>query len=48
MDQMKIGRDDFLKALDEVRPSFGVSEAELEVCVQNKIIPFSDHIEVAL
>ena len=43
---MKVNRDDFLSALDEVKPAFGVSDKELEVCVQNGIIKWSPVIEV--
>ncbi|KAI8608904.1 P-loop containing nucleoside triphosphate hydrolase protein [Chytriomyces sp. MP71] len=44
-DKLKVSRDDFLGALEEVRPSFGVAEAELQRCVSNGIIRFGDHIE---
>ena len=46
VEDMKVNMSDFLAALEEVRPAFGVSEAELQQCVQNHIIPFSPHIEV--
>lgn len=38
--------DDFMAALQEVPPAFGVSETELKQCVQNHIIPFAPHVEV--
>ncbi|KAI8928472.1 P-loop containing nucleoside triphosphate hydrolase protein [Entophlyctis helioformis] len=44
-DKVKVARDDFMHALDEVRPAFGVSEAELQQCVMNGIIKFSPNIE---
>lgn len=46
MENMKVNMDDFLAALQEVPPAFGVSETELQQCVQNHIIPFGPHIEV--
>ena len=45
---MKVARDDFLFALDEVRPAFGVAEAELQQCVLNGIIRFGPQIESIL
>ncbi|KAI8991630.1 P-loop containing nucleoside triphosphate hydrolase protein [Mycotypha africana] len=45
---MKVCMDDFLNALKEVQPAFGVSEVELQQCVQNHIIPFSPHIKQIL
>ncbi|CEI91893.1 Putative Vesicle-fusing ATPase [Rhizopus microsporus] len=48
METMKIGMEDFLNALKEVQPSFGVSEAELKQCVQNSIIVYTPAIEQIL
>ncbi|KAI9494540.1 P-loop containing nucleoside triphosphate hydrolase protein [Zychaea mexicana] len=48
VEEMKVNMADFLAALNEVPPAFGVSEAELQQCVQNHIIPFSPHIEQIL
>ena len=45
-DNMKVSRDDFLHALEEVHPAFGVAEQELQQCVLNGIIKFGHHIEV--
>ncbi|CAG8486068.1 1360_t:CDS:10 [Acaulospora morrowiae] len=45
MENMKVNRNDFLSALDEVRPAFGISEEELEQCVQNAIIKFAPFVE---
>src|SRR6266516_1488573 len=45
---VKVNRDDFLSALDEVHPAFGVSDDELQQCVQNQIIKFSSDIEVRI
>ncbi|KAJ3105567.1 transport between ER and Golgi ATPase protein [Phlyctochytrium planicorne] len=44
-EKLKVNRDDFLGALEEVRPSFGVSEAELERCVANGIIKFAANVD---
>ncbi|KAI8369852.1 P-loop containing nucleoside triphosphate hydrolase protein [Choanephora cucurbitarum] len=48
VENMKVCMDDFLNALKEVQPAFGVSEAELQQCVQNHIIPFSPSIDQIL
>ncbi|KAI9315985.1 P-loop containing nucleoside triphosphate hydrolase protein [Dichotomocladium elegans] len=45
VESMKVNMDDFLAALQEVPPAFGVAETELQQCVQNHIIPFGAHIE---
>ncbi|RIA79766.1 P-loop containing nucleoside triphosphate hydrolase protein [Glomus cerebriforme] len=42
---VKVNRDDFFAALDEVHPAFGVNDEEFQQCVQNQIIKFSDNIE---
>ncbi|KAI9737535.1 MAG: transport between ER and Golgi ATPase protein [Cirrosporium novae-zelandiae] len=42
---MKVNRQDFYNALEEVKPAFGVSEEELEKCLHGGIIPFSPFIE---
>ncbi|KAJ3395955.1 transport between ER and Golgi ATPase protein [Lobulomyces angularis] len=44
-ENMKVNRDDFMKSLDEVRASFGVSEAELKTCVANGIIRFNANVD---
>ncbi|GAA5849414.1 hypothetical protein JCM9279_000898 [Rhodotorula babjevae] len=45
IDQMQVVREDFLHALDEVQPAFGVNEEELAAVVQNGIVRFDHHIE---
>jgi len=45
---MKVNMQDFLNALDEVHPMFGVSEDELDRCVEGGIIPYSSHIGTIL
>lgn len=42
---MKVQRADFISAMDEVKPAFGVSEEELESCLLGGIIHYSDYIE---
>ncbi|KAI9674121.1 MAG: transport between ER and Golgi ATPase protein [Caeruleum heppii] len=41
---MKVNRQDFFNALEEVKPAFGVSEDELATCIQGGIIHFSKYI----
>lgn len=48
VENMKVNMEDFLSALQEVPPSFGVSETELQQCVQNGVISFGEHIEVSI
>ncbi|KAG0170430.1 transport between ER and Golgi ATPase protein [Apophysomyces sp. BC1015] len=48
IDNMRVNMDDFMAALEEVPPAFGVSKIELKQCVQNNIIPFSPHVEQIL
>ncbi|KAI9203249.1 P-loop containing nucleoside triphosphate hydrolase protein [Polychytrium aggregatum] len=43
-ENMKVNRADFLRALDEVHASFGVSEAEFQTCIQNGIIKFNTNV----
>jgi vesicle-fusing ATPase len=45
IENMKVNRDDFMKALEEVKPAFGVSEEELSTAVRGGIIRFSLHID---
>ena len=41
---MKINQQDFLSALEEVKPLFGVAEEELSDCLDGGLIPFSDGV----
>lgn len=43
-DNMKIMRSDFIEALNEIHPAFGISETELKNCALNGIIQFGSHI----
>ncbi|KAJ1560132.1 transport between ER and Golgi ATPase protein, partial [Nowakowskiella sp. JEL0078] len=44
-ENMHVMREDFLLALDEVRPAFGVSDAELQQCVANGVIKYSENVQ---
>ncbi|TFY64705.1 hypothetical protein EVJ58_g2436 [Rhodofomes roseus] len=45
IEDLLVNRDDFMNALDEVQPAFGVSKGELEQVVENGIIHFSSVID---
>jgi vesicle-fusing ATPase len=45
IENMKVNRSDFMKALDEVKAAFGVSEEELETAMKHGIIHYSPYIE---
>ncbi|WBW73969.1 secretory pathway ATPase Sec18 [Schizosaccharomyces osmophilus] len=45
LENIKVNRNDFLNALNEVHPAFGVSEEELESRVQGGLINYAKHIE---
>jgi vesicle-fusing ATPase len=47
VENMRVNRDDFMHALDEVHPAFGVSEEELQQVVSNGIMHFAPHIDVS-
>ena len=47
IENIKISRADFMHALDEVTPAFGVSEEELQAVVQNGIIHYSQQVNVS-
>lgn len=44
IESLKVNRSDFIKALDEVKPAFGVSE-DLDIAIGTGILHFSPHIE---
>ncbi|CAO1638881.1 unnamed protein product [Sympodiomycopsis kandeliae] len=48
VENMRVNREDFLHALDEVQPAFGVSEEELQQVVQNGIMHYAPHVDVIL
>lgn len=43
--QLVITREDFLRALDDVRPAFGVSEEQLQRLVDGGIVPYSEAVQ---
>ena len=45
---MQIRMEDFVRALDEVHPLFGVSEEDLDRCVEGGIFRFGPHIDKIL
>jgi vesicle-fusing ATPase len=47
VEALRVNRTDFLSALDEVHPAFGVSEEELQQVVQNGIIHYDAVIDVS-
>lgn len=47
IENLRVNRNDFLNALEEVQPAFGVAKEELEQVVQNGIIHFSPVIDVS-
>lgn len=46
IDKLRVNRDDFMLALTEVQPAFGVSEEELQAVIQNGIIHYDDQVKV--
>lgn len=48
IDNMKVNRDDFMHALEEVKPAFGVSEEELEAALEGGIVHFGPYIQKVL
>ncbi|KAJ3121172.1 transport between ER and Golgi ATPase protein, partial [Nowakowskiella sp. JEL0407] len=47
-ENMHVTRSDFMRALDEVKPAFGISDAELQQCILNGIIKYSDKVQRVL
>lgn len=45
---MRVNRADFMNALTEVRPAYGVSETELEEAVSLGIMAYSDHVKATI
>jgi vesicle-fusing ATPase len=45
---MKVNHSDFIHALDEIQPAFGVSEDEIKRCIEHGIINYSDKIDNVL
>ena len=45
VENLTVNREDFEHAFDDVKPSFGVSEDEMEMCIRGGIIRFSPFID---
>ncbi|KAJ3339956.1 transport between ER and Golgi ATPase protein [Gonapodya sp. JEL0774] len=45
VDKMQLCRDDFMRALEEVKPAFGVSDEELSQCTRNGIFKYNDDVK---
>ncbi|KAG6328203.1 hypothetical protein ID866_10886 [Astraeus odoratus] len=48
VENLRVNRDDFMKALDEIKPAYGVSEEEISEVVKNGIITFDAEIQEIL
>lgn len=46
VENLRVNRGDFMNALEEVHPAFGVSEEELQQVIQNGIIHFDTVVDV--
>jgi hypothetical protein len=46
VENLRVNRSDFVNALDDVHPAFGVSEEELQQVVQNGIIHYNGTVDV--
>lgn len=47
VENLRVNRGDFMNALEEVHPAFGVSEEELLQVIQNGIIRFDKSVDVS-
>lgn len=48
VENLRVNRNDFMNAFDEVQPAFGVSEEELQQVIQNGIIHYAPHVDVRM
>lgn len=48
VENLRVNRDDFMQALEEVHPAFGVNEEELQAVVQNGIIHYDPVVDVSV
>jgi len=48
VENLRVNRDDFMSAFDEVKPAFGVAEEELQQVIQNGIIHYALHVDELL
>ena len=47
VENLRVNRTDFMRALDEVHPAFGVSEQELQQVIQSGIIHYDTIVDVS-
>lgn len=47
VENLRVNRGDFMNALEEVHPAYGVSEEELQQVIQNGIIRFDTVVDVS-
>jgi len=47
VENLRVNRGDFINALEEVHPAFGVSEEELQQVIQNGIIHYNDNVKAS-
>ena len=47
VENLRVNRNDFMQALDEVHPAFGVSEEDLQQVIQNGIIHYDTIVDVS-
>ena len=48
VENLRVNRNDFINAFDEVQPAFGVAEEELQQVIQNGIIHYAPHVDVRM
>ncbi|KAJ7228263.1 vesicular-fusion protein SEC18 [Mycena pura] len=48
VENLMVNRSDFMHALEEVKPAFGVAEEELDAVIQNGIIPYDGTVDEIL
>lgn len=46
VENLRVNRNDFLQALEEITPAFGTAEEEIQEVIQNGIIEFDSEIHV--
>ena len=47
VENLRVNKNDFMQALDEVHPAFGVSEEDLQQVIQNGIIHYDTTVDVS-
>ena len=47
VENLRVNRTDFMRALDEIHPAYGVSEEELQQVIQNGIIHYDTVVDVS-